>query len=365
MHPDQPSSRPILPLVLALFFLSGALALVYQVVWARMMTHIFGSTALAVGTVLAGFMAGLALGSWVAGRIADRTANCLRLYAWLEIGIAAAAIAVHLLLDGLQSADSGIYEVLGGSAGMVALMRFLLVFLLVMAPTLLMGATLPVLASLVDKSLIVLGRDGRYSLHELLRQYAAEQLDDAGAIEATHDTHMAYYLTQLSDLAPAIKGQGQIDAERPQHQADRGGVPGQEFPGMEHEGRLVRGRGDRGEGTEERGGLGPLVGPFVQAHLGHGVDGPRQADFQGRAGGVAQEVVPRRGHGHRVPGGRQGADGVRGVPRPCRPAAAATTRYDRARQGAAAAEGARNRGASALFHGGRCPRAARAGRRPL
>ena len=72
MHPDQPSSRPILPLVLALFFLSGALALVYQVVWARMMTHIFGSTALAVGTVLAGFMAGLALGSWVAGRIADR-----------------------------------------------------------------------------------------------------------------------------------------------------------------------------------------------------------------------------------------------------------------------------------------------------
>jgi predicted ATPase/DNA-binding CsgD family transcriptional regulator len=74
------------------------------------------------------------------------------------------------------------------------------------------GATLPVLASLVDKSLIVLGRDGRYSLHELLRQYAAEQLDDAGAIEATHDTHMAYYLTQLSDLTPAIKGQGQIDA---------------------------------------------------------------------------------------------------------------------------------------------------------
>ena len=161
MHPDQPSSRPILPLVVALFFLSGALALVYQVVWARMMTHIFGSTALAVGTVLAGFMAGLALGSWVAGRIADRTANCLRLYAWLEIGIAAAAIAVHLLLDGLQSADSGIYEVLGGSAGMVALMRFLLVFLLVMAPTLLMGATLPVLTRVLVRRAGALG--GRLS----------------------------------------------------------------------------------------------------------------------------------------------------------------------------------------------------------
>lgn len=44
-----------------------------------MMTHIFGSTA------LAGFMAGMTLGSWLAGRIADRTANCRRLYAWLEI----------------------------------------------------------------------------------------------------------------------------------------------------------------------------------------------------------------------------------------------------------------------------------------
>jgi spermidine synthase len=145
MQSDRPSSRSILPLVLALFFLSGALALVYQVVWARMMTHIFGSTALAVGTVLAGFMSGMALGSWLAGRIADRTANCLRLYAWLEIGIAAAAIAVHLLLDALQSGDSGIYRMLGGSSGTVALVRFLLVFLLVMAPTLLMGATLPVL----------------------------------------------------------------------------------------------------------------------------------------------------------------------------------------------------------------------------
>jgi spermidine synthase len=47
--PDQKSR-----IILLLFFVSGALALVYEVVWARMMTHVFGSTALAVGTVLAG-----------------------------------------------------------------------------------------------------------------------------------------------------------------------------------------------------------------------------------------------------------------------------------------------------------------------
>ena len=63
---------PVLTIALfVLFFASGALALVYQVVWTRMMTHVFGSTAVAVGTVLAAFMGGLAIGSWYFGRIAD------------------------------------------------------------------------------------------------------------------------------------------------------------------------------------------------------------------------------------------------------------------------------------------------------
>ena len=56
-----------LALVLALFFLSGALGLVYEVVWSRVMMHVFGSTALAVGTVLAAFMSGLAVGAWLVG----------------------------------------------------------------------------------------------------------------------------------------------------------------------------------------------------------------------------------------------------------------------------------------------------------
>ena len=89
----KPAQLAPYTVALLLFFLSGMLALVYQVVWARMMTHILGSTALAVGTVLAGFMAGLALGSRVGGRLADRSDNCLRLYAWLEIGIANSRVA--------------------------------------------------------------------------------------------------------------------------------------------------------------------------------------------------------------------------------------------------------------------------------
>jgi spermidine synthase len=130
---------------LLLFFISGALALVYEVVWARMMMHVFGSTAIAVGTVLAAFMSGMAIGSWFIGRIADKSQNCLRLYAWLEIGIALSAFVSHLLLDRIGPAHLAIYDFVGSSAVIFALVRFLLAFFLVMAPTVLMGATLPVL----------------------------------------------------------------------------------------------------------------------------------------------------------------------------------------------------------------------------
>ena len=140
------SSQGLLALVLVLFFGSGALALVYQVVWARMMTHVFGSTAVAVGTVLAAFMAGMALGSWYLGKVADRTADRLRLYAVLEFGIAAAALVSHLLLAQMEAVYPALHGLVGGSPVVLAPLRFVAAFLLVMGPTVLMGSTLPVLS---------------------------------------------------------------------------------------------------------------------------------------------------------------------------------------------------------------------------
>ncbi len=60
------------PVLAALFFVSGACALVYQVMLLRMLALVFGVTVYAAGTVLASFMAGLALGSFTAGRLASR-----------------------------------------------------------------------------------------------------------------------------------------------------------------------------------------------------------------------------------------------------------------------------------------------------
>ncbi|MFC1688886.1 fused MFS/spermidine synthase [Pseudomonadota bacterium] len=138
-------------LIILLFFASGALALMYEVVWARMMSQVFGSTALAVGTVLAAWMSGMALGAWRIGRHADNHPNGMRLYAWLEIGIALTALAAHVLIDHLGTAHQLIYQWTGSSTWFFGVTRFLLAFLIIMAPTSLMGATLPVLVRFLTR----------------------------------------------------------------------------------------------------------------------------------------------------------------------------------------------------------------------
>ncbi|MDH3371065.1 MAG: fused MFS/spermidine synthase, partial [Gammaproteobacteria bacterium] len=146
-------------LVLTLFFFSGACGLVYQIVWVRMLTHVFGTTAAAVGVVLAAFMSGLALGSWLLGKVADRHHNPLRFYAILEIGIGLAALAAHLLLERITPVYLALYEISGQSEATLAAARFILAFGLVMVPTFLMGATLPVLARFVVRRLAAAGAD--------------------------------------------------------------------------------------------------------------------------------------------------------------------------------------------------------------
>ncbi|MGH7770346.1 MAG: hypothetical protein ACREQP_23075, partial [Candidatus Binatia bacterium] len=77
----------LLLIALLCFFLSGAAGLIYEVVWTRMLTQIFGNTTYAIATVLAAFMAGLAIGSYSFGRIADRGKNDFLLYGILEAGV--------------------------------------------------------------------------------------------------------------------------------------------------------------------------------------------------------------------------------------------------------------------------------------
>ncbi|MFN8179677.1 MAG: fused MFS/spermidine synthase [bacterium] len=139
------------PAVLVLFFLSGSAGLLYQVVWTRLFVHVFGATVLAVSTVLAAFMAGLALGGLWAGRIASRVRSPLRLYGILEAALGVYAALVPTLLTLVEPLYAKLYPALSGSFGALSAVRFVGSSLVLLPPTFLMGATLPLLCEHVER----------------------------------------------------------------------------------------------------------------------------------------------------------------------------------------------------------------------
>ena len=74
-------------LILIVFGLSGLTALVYEIIWIRPLSLVFGTTTYAVSIIIAAFLSGLALGSWIAGRFSDKVENPLKIYGFIEIGI--------------------------------------------------------------------------------------------------------------------------------------------------------------------------------------------------------------------------------------------------------------------------------------
>ncbi len=143
-------------LLVALFSLSGVSALLYQFVWIRQLSHLLGGTSLAISTVLAAFMGGLALGSRYFGDRTDRSDRPLLLYARLEIGIAVLGAAVLPFLLAIRP----VYAELAGSLpdALVPLLRVGVAGIAVLPSTFLMGGTLPVLGRVLISDRHRLGR---------------------------------------------------------------------------------------------------------------------------------------------------------------------------------------------------------------
>jgi spermidine synthase len=134
------------------FVLSGATGLIYEVLWARMLGLVFGATTLAVSTVLAAFMGGLALGSALAGRFAPRFTKPIAAYGWMEIGVAIYALLVPVLFHAVDNLYALVWQDLQPGFFTFTLLRFALSCLLLLVPTTLMGATLPVLSAALLRS---------------------------------------------------------------------------------------------------------------------------------------------------------------------------------------------------------------------
>ena len=80
--------------IATIFFLSGAAALIYEISWVRLFSVLFGNSMHAIAVVVAIYMTGLALGSFIFGRISDRSVNALRLYGAIELGVGGSAVLV-------------------------------------------------------------------------------------------------------------------------------------------------------------------------------------------------------------------------------------------------------------------------------
>ena len=153
----------------ALFFLSGALGLLYEVVWFRRLHLALGVSILAVGAVLSAFMLGLALGSRWAARSPRLRRAPLAAYAVIELGIGVYAVAFPWLVAAVEALYPALFGALEGRPSALALVRFALAFAVLLPPTFLMGASLPAVAESVGGPPAGLARRvaGLYALNTL------------------------------------------------------------------------------------------------------------------------------------------------------------------------------------------------------
>ena len=137
------------PIVYFLFFVSGITALIYEIVWTRMLTLVFGHTVFSVSVVLAAFMAGLGLGSYLFGYAADRlssSSSALKVYGWIEILIFVSGALLSLLFANFADVYSLFHSVIPESPPLQNLLKVLFSFTLMLVPTTFMGATLPLIS---------------------------------------------------------------------------------------------------------------------------------------------------------------------------------------------------------------------------
>lgn len=206
-------------------------------VWLRWLVHLFGATTLAVSTILAAFMGGLAVGSWAAGRWAPRVARPLVAYGLLELAIGAYALLLPVVLPGIVPVLQAFGATEASPYALLSLARFALAVALLVVPTACMGATLPILAQFAAPWLESLG--GRVG-----RLYA---VNTAGAVLGTaaagfvllptvgvaRTNAIAVALNVAVGLTAALVGRRLTLTAAPvaaREAADRGGPPGPARP---------------------------------------------------------------------------------------------------------------------------------------
>lgn len=148
-------------IIYLLFAMSGAAALIYEVMWMRRFRLVFGSSSQSAAVVLAAFFGGMAIGNFLGIRLAKRT-NSIRIYGWLEFAVGALALLVSSWLMLYHAIYPFGYDWLRAFPGMLSIGKLALAAVALLPPTVAMGATLPILTgAIVDHPDRVARRTGR------------------------------------------------------------------------------------------------------------------------------------------------------------------------------------------------------------
>ncbi len=139
-------------IILFLFFCSGGLGLMYEIVWTRLLRHVMGNTVYSVTTVLSAFMAGLALGSYLGGKIIDRRGDPLKVYGLLQGAVGVYCLFLPSLIRSAEPLYRLLYQNFGQSYQLLNLLRFFFSSLFLLLPATFMGATFPVLSKFFIRS---------------------------------------------------------------------------------------------------------------------------------------------------------------------------------------------------------------------
>lgn len=148
----QAIGRGTAGILYAIFFVSGASALIFESVWFHACGLVFGNSVWASAIILASFMGGLALGNGLASRFGSRIGRPMALYALAELAIALAGMGLTLVLPRMSSLLAPVLRPFADSPWLVNPLRLAMSFGLMLVPTTAMGATLPVLVTALCRS---------------------------------------------------------------------------------------------------------------------------------------------------------------------------------------------------------------------
>ena len=146
-------------LLILVFALSGMAALIYEIIWIRPLTLVFGSSVYAVSTIISSFILGLAIGSWLAGKYSDRISNPLKYFSMFQIGIGIYGVLLLPVFSFLPGIYIEFYNLTFPNLYIFQFIQIVMSMALITIPAAMMGTTLPLMIKTYSNNFSTIGAD--------------------------------------------------------------------------------------------------------------------------------------------------------------------------------------------------------------